>query len=134
MAGFWPPLMLTNPTPGSCEIFWARLVSVRSCTRVRGKVSEVTARVSTGVSAGLTLLYTGGVGRSFGKKLDAVLMAAWTCCSATSMLRSRLNWSVTSEAPDELVDVIRLRPGSWPNWRSSGVVTDDAMTSGLAPG
>src|SRR2546427_5017225 len=31
-AGFWPPLMLTRPTPGSCEIFWASRVSARSCT------------------------------------------------------------------------------------------------------
>jgi len=64
----------------------------------------------------------------------AVLIAACTCCSATSMLRSRLNWSVTSEAPEELVEIILVRPGSWPNWRSSGVVTEEAMTSGLAPG
>ena len=76
----------------------------------------------------------GGFGRSRGRKVAAVLMAAWTCCSATSMFRSRLNWSVISEAPDELVDVILLRPGSWPNCRSRGVVTDEAMTSGLAPG
>lgn len=61
-------------------------------------------------------------------------MAAWTCCSATSMFRSRLNRSVTSEAPDELVDVIRVSPGSCPNCRSSGVVTDEAITCGLAPG
>jgi hypothetical protein len=27
-----------------------------------------------------------------------------------------------------------LRPGIWPNWRSSGVVTAEAMVSGLAPG
>ena len=26
-AGFWPPLMLTRPTPGSWEIFWANRVS-----------------------------------------------------------------------------------------------------------
>ena len=31
-AGFWPPLMLTRPTPGSCEIFCARRVSARSST------------------------------------------------------------------------------------------------------
>ena len=38
------------------------------------------------------------------------------------------------EAPAELVDVIWFRPGIWPNWRSSGAVTDEVMTSGLAPG
>ena len=31
-AGLWPPLMLTSPTPGSWEIFWARRVSARSST------------------------------------------------------------------------------------------------------
>ena len=48
MAGFWPPLMVTRPTPGSWEIFWARMVSARSCTLVSGSVSEVKARVSIG--------------------------------------------------------------------------------------
>ena len=38
------------------------------------------------------------------------------------------------EAPPELVEAMRLRPGIWPNWRSSGAVIDEVMTSGLAPG
>ena len=45
-------------------------------------------------------------------------------------------------APDQNVtlhslggnDVICFRPGSWPNCRSSGAVTPEAITSGLAPG
>ena len=37
-AGFWPPLMLTRPTPGSCEIFCARRVSARSSTCESGRV------------------------------------------------------------------------------------------------
>ena len=36
-AGFCPPLMLTRPTPGSCEIFCASLVSARSSTFGSGK-------------------------------------------------------------------------------------------------
>ena len=39
-----------------------------------------------------------------------------------------------TELPSELVEVICCSPGTWPNWRSSGAVTDDAITSGLAPG
>ena len=39
-----------------------------------------------------------------------------------------------TELPPELVEVICVRPGIWPNWRSSGAVTDEAITSGLAPG
>ena len=61
-------------------------------------------------------------------------MAACTSCSATSMGCSSVNWSVISEAPKALVDVIWFSPGSWPNCRSRGVVTEEAMTSGLAPG
>jgi hypothetical protein len=41
---------------------------------------------------------------------------------------------VITDAPAELVDAIWLRPGIWPNWRSSGAVIDDVITSGLAPG
>ena len=36
--------------------------------------------------------------------------------------------------PNELVEFIEVRPLIWPNCTSSGVVTDDVMTSGLAPG
>ena len=55
-AGFWPPQMLTRPTPGNCEILGARRVSARSSTFDSGSVSEVSARVRIGASAGLVLL------------------------------------------------------------------------------
>ncbi len=61
-------------------------------------------------------------------------MAACTPCSATSMFRSSVNCSVMIELPSELVEVIWLSPGTCPNCRSSGAVTDEAITSGLAPG
>ena len=38
------------------------------------------------------------------------------------------------EVPNELWEVICAKPLIWPNCRSNGVVTDEAMTSGLAPG
>ena len=50
------------------------------------------------------------------------------------MFRLRLNRSVITEQPSELVEVICVRPGTWPNCRSSGAVTEEAITSGLAPG
>ncbi len=53
--GRWPPLMLTSPTPGNCEIFCASRVSLRSSRSVSGSVVEVTASVMIGVSAGFTL-------------------------------------------------------------------------------
>ena len=55
-AGFWPPLMLTRPTPGSCEIFWARRVSAGPRPSRAGSVSDVRASVRIGASAGLILL------------------------------------------------------------------------------
>ena len=39
-----------------------------------------------------------------------------------------------TEAPAELVDDICFRPGISPSWRSSGAVTEEVITSGLAPG
>ena len=50
------------------------------------------------------------------------------------MFRSSVNCSVMTELPSELVEVIWFSPGTCPNCRSSGAVTDDAITSGLAPG
>ncbi len=56
MAGFWPPLMLTLPTPESCEIFCASRVSARSSTLTSGSDSEYKASVKIGASAGLVLV------------------------------------------------------------------------------
>src|SRR5579864_2382416 len=36
--------------------------------------------------------------------------------------------------PRKLDEVISVTPAIRPNWRSSGVATDEAMISGLAPG
>ena len=55
-AGRCPPARLTRPTPGSWDNFCATRVSTRSYTSGSGMVGDVTASVSTGVSAGLTLL------------------------------------------------------------------------------
>ena len=54
-AGRWPPARLTRPTPETWLIFSARRVETRFCTSVSGSVDEVTASVSSGASAGLTL-------------------------------------------------------------------------------
>src|SRR5882724_12135485 len=54
--------------------------------------------------------------------------------AAASMLRLSSNCTVIEVEPRPLVDVIWLTPGIWANCRSSGVATDDAMVSGLAPG
>jgi len=36
--------------------------------------------------------------------------------------------------PSVLDEVISFKPAILPNWRSSGVATEDAIVSGLAPG
>jgi hypothetical protein len=61
-------------------------------------------------------------------------MAACTSRAAASILRLRSNWSTIWLAPSRLVDVISDTPAIRPNWRSSGVATDEAIVSGLAPG
>jgi len=52
----------------------------------------------------------------------------------TSMFKSRLNCRVMTELPNELVEVICSKPGICPKLRSSGAVTEEDITSGLAPG
>src|ERR1700723_952985 len=36
--------------------------------------------------------------------------------------------------PSVLVEVISVTPAMWPNWRSRGVATEEAMISALPPG
>ena len=48
--------------------------------------------------------------------------------------KSRLNCKVSTDAPAELVEDIWFKPGIWPSWRSKGAVTEDSITSALAPG
>src|SRR4029077_2635667 len=83
---------------------------------------------------GLVFLYVGGLGRSLGKSPLAALIAVCTSPAAPSMLRLRSNCSVIVVLPSPLVEVICARPGIAANCCSSGVATDAAMVSGLAPG
>ena len=50
------------------------------------------------------------------------------------MSRLRSNWIVIDVVPKPLDDVISVTPAICPNCRSSGVATEDAMISALAPG
>ena len=134
MAGRSPPERVTIPTPESWESFCAMRVSARSSRRVMGKMSLVSASVMTGGSAGFTLLYTGGVGKSEGNSVRAALMPACTSCSATSSAMPRSNCRVMTEAPAEEKELICTRPDMEPNCVSRGAVTTAAMTSGDAPG
>ena len=105
-----------------------------SKTSDSGSVSLVSARMRVGESAGFTLRYVGRVGRSGGSSPPAAAMAAWTSRAAASTLRSRSNWSVIDVPPSVFIEVISVSPAMRPRRRSSGVATDDAIVSGLAPG
>ena len=59
-----------------------------------------------GESAGFTLRYVGGLGRSFGNCPVAALIAPCTSFAAPSMSRSSSNWMVIAVEPRVLVDVI----------------------------
>ena len=61
-------------------------------------------------------------------------MAACTSRAAALMSRLMSNCRMTEAVPSELDEVIWLTPAMRPNWRSSGVATEEAMVSGLAPG
>ena len=87
-----------------------------------------------GESAGFTFRYDGFLGRLDGKVPRAALMAACTSRAAASMSRSRVNCRVMLVDPRELDEVISLTAAIRPNWRSSGVATDEAIVAGLAPG
>ena len=112
IAGFWPPLMLTSPTPGSCEIFWASRVSARSCDLATAAASSRSAPASGSARRPdwSCCRSAGSADRAAGRS-PAALIAACTCCSATSMSSSSANCSVMTEQPSELVDVICVRPG-----------------------
>src|SRR5271157_606958 len=87
-----------------------------------------------GWSAGFALEYVGGRGILGGRRPPAAAMCAWMSCAAASMVRSSVNCTVMSVDPCELLELICWMPAMVENSRSSGVATEDAMVSGLAPG
>ncbi len=69
-----------------------------------------------------------------GNSPEAREIAAWTSCAAASIGRLRANCSVMLVDPRELEDDMLSMPAMLENAFSSGVATDEAMMSGLAPG
>ncbi len=61
-------------------------------------------------------------------------MAVCTSWAAASMLRDRSNCKVMLVLPVEFEELMEVRSAMLLNCRSSGVATDEAMVSGLAPG
>ncbi len=69
-----------------------------------------------------------------GSRPPARAMAAWMSCAAASILRSRVNCTVMAVVPCEFTELMDWMPAMVENSRSSGVATEEAMVSGLAPG
>ena len=133
-AGSELPPTVTCPTPLTWASFWAMMVEAASYIWPLVRTGEVRASMKMGESAGFTFRYEGLLGRLDGRLPRAALMAACTSRAAASMSRFRSNCSVMLVDPRALDEVISVTAAIRPNWRSSGVATDDAMVSGLAPG
>src|SRR3954467_12173349 len=86
-----------------------------------------------GASAGFDLLYDGET-MPGGSCRSVLEIAACTSCAAASTLRSRLKVRPMRVDPRLEVEVISSMPEMVENCFSSGVATEDAMVSGLAPG
>ena len=110
------------------------MVEAASYIWPRVMLSEVSARIRIGASAGFTFRYVGLLGKPVGSKLRAALIEAITSRAAPSMSRLRSNWTVMRVDPSELEEVISVTPAMRPSARSSGVATVAAIVSGLAPG
>ncbi len=129
----WPKIS-TWATPLSVDSRCAITVSANSSTSEIGTVSEDRLMKITGKSAGFTLMKNGGMVICRGRCFAAVVIADCTSSAAPSMLRSRSNCMVIDVMPWPLVEIIELRPAMVENCFSSGVATEAAMVSGLAPG
>src|SRR5262249_7224492 len=99
-----------------------------------GCVSEVRASSRMEKSAGFTLRRIGGVGIPDGSDRAAAAIADCTSCAAASMLRSSENCRAIDVLPLVDGEVIEAMAGMVENCFSSGVATDEAIVSGLAPG
>ena len=133
-AYFCAPMTLTCATPVIMEMRCEIIVSAYSSTTESGSVGELSVSIRTGMSAGFTLRKVGGFGMPGGSRRSAAAMADCTSCAAASRERSSENCSVMLVFPRALVEVIESNPGMVVNCRSSGVATEAAMVSGLAPG
>src|SRR5581483_4937544 len=87
-----------------------------------------------GESAGFTFWKVGGVGICGGSWPPAAVIADCTSSAAPSILRLRLNWMVMLVWPSEFVELMLSTPAMVENCFSSGVATEEAIVSGLAPG
>src|SRR5580700_7748924 len=133
-AGSELPPTVTWPTPLTCDSFCANTEEAMSYNCGLGTTSDSSVISRMGWSAGLIFRYLGREGRFEGRNPAEELMAACTSRAAALMSRLRSNWRVTCADPTELLEVISVTPAMRVNCFSSGVATEAAITSGLAPG
>ena len=134
-AGFCPPLMLTSPTPGQLRNFLreprvGEILNFRQRQRLRSQRQSQDRRI-------------GGIGLAVDRRRREIARQ-----KSLRRIDRRLHFlfgDIDVEIERKLQRDDRAAPSSWwtssgsspgtcPNWRSSGAVTEDAMTSGLAPG
>ncbi len=96
--------------------------------------SEVRASSTTGWADGSTFRNDGGVVICFGSERWATEIADCTSSAAASIERSSSNCSTIWLEPSVEDEVIEVTPGIAESCCSSGVATEAAITSGLAPG
>src|ERR1043165_2935040 len=109
-------------------------VSAYSSIFCNDSTSELSVKSRTGLSEGFDLRRLGGLGMPGGSCGNEAEIACCTSCAAASMLRLRLNCSVIEVEPCEFDELIESIPAMPENCLSSGVATDAAIVSGLAPG
>ena len=126
--------MITWLTPSTWLNRCAMTSSAASNTSEEGRVEEAIESTRIGASAGFTLRYVGGFGRSGGRSFAAALIAACTSRAAASTGRSRSNWITMEVPPSVLAEVISVTPEIWLKRRSSGAASDEATVAGSAPG
>jgi hypothetical protein len=132
-ARFCEPNTCTCATPLTVESCWASCVCAISSSTLSGTVVDDSVTNRIGWSAGFTFWYDGGM-IPCGSVRSVALIAACTSCAAASTLRSSENWMVIDVDPSWLDDVMLSMPAMVENCFSSGVATEAAIVSGLAPG
>ena len=133
-AGRWPPPMLTRPTPGCCEIFCARRVS--AIDSISGQVHRLggqrqgqdrrVGRVHLGVDRRRRQVGRQQVARGVDRGLHLLFGDVQAYVEAELKCDDR--------GAGRVDENIWFRLGISPNCTSSGAVTEEVITSGLAPG
>jgi len=133
-ANFCDPNTFTWATPVTIERRWASRFCAYRSSCGSGSVGELSVRNSTGESAGFTFWNEGGDGIPGGSCRCARAIIDCTSCAAASIDLLRSNCSVMFVLPCVLEELIEVTPAIVANCFSSGVATDAAIVSGLAPG